>query len=184
MVDAFDSESQYEVLNLILDHQPITLFDTPDGALGEWLTATGEMSDVIAGRALGDQSLNDEQRRRIVAKLGDAFWVGRGMQSLETVLKLPDSPATRASVVDRLQDISNQTLPPETKAELSLRLILSLPSLAGEELVTVGRVVLKLGGRGALGKSAVVLQELDDDQRHALRTVFPDAKFLPDVSTT
>lgn len=178
-----DSDAHYDVLTAILEHQPMVLFETPDGALGEWLTAAGEMSDAIARRALGDQSLNDEQRRRIVAKLSDAFWVGGDMQSLETVLKLADAPTTRASVVHRLQDISNQSLSPERKAALSSRLISSLPYLAGEELVTVGTVVLKLGGRGTLEKSAAILEELDDDQRHALRTVFPDAKFLADVST-
>ena len=184
IVDVSDSDFHYDVLTAILEQQPITLFDTPDGALGEWLTATGEISDIIAGRALGDQSLNDEQRRRVAAKLTDAFWVRGDMQSVETVLKLTDAPTTRASVVDRLQDISNQSLSAERKAALSSHLIVSLPSLSGEELVTVGRVVLNLGGKGALEKSAAVLEELDDDQRHALRTIYPDSKFLADVSTS
>ena len=184
IVDVYDTDAHYDVLTTILGQQPRTLFDTPDGALCEWLTATGDMSDVIAGRVLGDHSLNDEQRRRVAARLTDAFWVGGGMQSVETVLKLADAPNTRASVVDRLQDISNQTLSAEKKAALSSHLIASLPSLSGEELATVGRVVLKLGGKGALEKSAAVLEELDGNQRHALRTIYPDSKFLTDVSTS
>ena len=183
IVDGYDTDAHDDVLTAILGQQPSTLFDTPDGALGEWLAATGDMSDVIAGRALGDHSLNDEQRRRVAARLTDAFWVGGDMQSVETVLKLADAPNTRVSVVDRLEDISNQSLSADKRAALSSRLIASLPSLSGEELATVGRVVLKLGGKGTLEKSAAVLEELDGDQRHALRTIYPDSKFLTEVST-
>ena len=184
IVDASDSDAHYDVLRAILEQQPTTLFNTPDGTLGEWFTATGDMSDAIARRALGDEALNDEQCRRVAAKLTDAFWVEGDMQSVETVLKLADAPSARASLVERLQDISNQSLPDERKTVLSSRLIASLPSLSGEELVTVGRVILKLGGRGALEKSAAVLEQLDGDQRHALRTIYPDSKFLADFSTS
>ena len=158
IADAYDTDAHYNVLVAVLEQQPKALFDTPDGALGEWLAATSDMSDVIAGRALGDHSLNDEQHRRVAAKVSDAFWVRGDMQSVETVLKLADTPNTRAFVVDRLQDISNQSLSAEKKATLSSHLIASLPSLSGEELATVGRVVLKLGGKGALEKSAAVLE--------------------------
>ena len=96
----------------------------------------------------------------------------------------PKLPNTRAFVVDRLQDVSNQSLSAVKKAELSSRLIASLPSLSGDELATVGRVVLKLGGRGALESSAAVLDQLDNDQRHTLRTIYPDSKFLTDVRTS
>ena len=184
VVDAYGTDDHYDVLTAILEQQPRHLFDKPDGALGEWLAATGDMTDVIAGRALGDHSLNDEQHRRVAAKLTDAFWVGGDMQSVETVLTIPDAPNTRASVVDRLQDISDQSLTAEKKAKLSSRLIASLPSLSGDELATVGRVVLKLGGKGSLESSAAVLNELDNDQRQTLRTIFPDAKFLTDVATS
>ena len=184
IVDAYDADAHYDVLTAIIEQPLRPLFDKPDGAVGEWLTATGDMSDVIAGRALGDQSLNDEQRRRVAAKLTDDFWVGGDMKSVETVLKLTDAPNTRTSVVDRLKDISSLPLSAERKATLSSRLIASLPSLSDEELVTVGRVVLKLGGKGALEKSAPVLEELDDDQRRDLRTIYPDSKFLSDVSTS
>ena len=184
IVDAYDTDAHYDVLTAILEQQPKPLFDTPDGALGEWLAATGDMSDIIAGRALGDHSLNDEQQRRVAAKMADAFWVWGDMQSVGSVLKRAEAANTRAFVVDRLQDVSNQSLSAVKKAEFSSRLIASLPSLSGDELATVGRVVLKLGGRGALESSAAVLDQLDNDQRHTLRSIYPDSKFLADVSAS
>ena len=184
VVDAYGSDAHYDVLAAILEQQPKPLFDTPDGALGEWMIAMGDMSDVIADRALGDPSLNDEQRRRVAAKLSDSFWVKRDMQAVETVLMIADAPNTRASVVGRLKDISNQSLSAEEKVKLVSRLIASLPSLSGDELATVGLVVLKLGGKGALEKSVAILNKLDDDQRETLRTIYPDSKILTDVGTS
>ena len=37
----------------VLEQQPKPLFDTPDGALGEWLAATGDMSDSHRRQGLG-----------------------------------------------------------------------------------------------------------------------------------
>ena len=184
IINTYDDDACFDVLEAILEQQPRPLFDTPDGALGEWLAATGDMSDGIVARALGDDSLNDEQHRRVAAKLTDAFWVSGDMHSVETVLRRADAPDTRASVLERLQDISNQSLSAGKKAKLSSRLIASLPSLSGDELATVGHVVLKLGGTGALEHAHSVLDELDNDQRHTLRTVLPGSKFLADVNTS
>ena len=183
IVDRYDADACFEVLEAILDQQPRTLFDTPDGALDEWLAATGHTSDVIAGRALRDDSLNDEQRRRVAAKVSNAFWVTGGMRCIETVLRRADAPNTRASVLERLPDISTQPLSAEEKAEFSSRLIASLPSLSGDQLANVAHVVQTLGGKGALESADGVLDELDDNQRHTLQTVFPGSKFLADANT-
>ena len=183
IVDTYDADACFEVLEAILEQQPRPLFDTPDGALGEWLAATGHMSDGIVVRALGDDSLNDEQHRRVAAKVTDAFWVSGAMHSVETVLRRAEGPDTRASVLERLPNISNQSLSAEEKAEFSSRLIASLPSLSGDELATVGQVVQTLGGKGALENAVGVLGELDNNQRRTLRTVFSGPKFLADVNT-
>ena len=181
IVDSYDDDACFEVLKAILEQQAKPLFDTPDGALREWLAATGDMSDGIAARALGDDSLNDEQHRRVAAKVTDTFWVSGDMHPVETLLRRADAPDTRASVLKRLQEIANQSPTAGQKAEFSSRLIASLPSLSGDELATVGHAVQTLGGKGAFQNASGVLDELDNDQRRVLRGVFPGSKFLADA---
>lgn len=184
VVAAYDADACFDVLKAILVPQPSTLFDTLDGALGQWLDAVGNTSDVIARRAFDDDSFNDEQHRRVAAKVTNAFWVGGDMQSIETVLTRADAPNTRASLIDRLGDISDQSLSAGDKAHLSSRLIASLPSLSGDEFATVAKVVRKLGGQGALEGSDDVLGELDDEQRHTLQTVFPGSKLSASINAS
>ena len=183
IADAYDDDALFDVLRALLEQQPESLFDTPDGALGEWLAATGHMSDVIAGRALDDDSFNDEQHRRVAAKVNDAFWVSRDMRCIETVLRRASAPNTRALLLERLQSISRQTLSGAKRSDFSSRLIDSLPSLSGDELANVAHALQTLGGKGALQSAGSVLADLDNDQRRTLRTVFPGANFLADIDT-
>ena len=178
VVAAYDADACFAVLRAILGQQPSTLFDAPDGAVGQWLAAAADMSDPIARRALADDSFNDEQHRRVAAKVTDAFWTSGDMQSVETVLKRADAPNTRGSLIERLQDISDQSLSAGDKADFSSRLIASLPTLSGDELANVAHIVRKLGGQGALQDSDSVLDELDDEQIHTLQSVFPGSKIL------
>ena len=180
----YDAEACFDVFKAILGQQPSTLFDTPDGAVSQWLAAVGDRSDDIARSALNDDSFNDEQHRRVAAKLTDAFWVSGDMQPLEAVLRRAGARKTRASLLDRLDDIAGQSLSIGKKADLSSRLIASLPSLSGDELVVVAQLVRKLGGQGALEDSHNVLNALDDDQKRTLQTVFPDSKHIGNVSAS
>ena len=184
IVDSYDADACFDVLKAILEQQPKDLFDLPDGALDEWLAATGHMSEVIAARALEDNSFNDAQYRRVAAKVTEAFWVGGDHRCVETVLRRASAPDTRALLIERLQDISSQSFSAGEQVELSSRLIAPLPSLAGDELAVVARVIRALGGKGALETAVDVLDELDSDQRRTLRGVFPNSKFLADVDSS
>ena len=182
VVAAYDADACFDVLSAILGQPPSALFDTPDGAVDQWLTAAGDMGDVIARRAFSDDSLNDEQHRRVAAKVTDAFWVSGDMQSVAAVLTRAGAPGTRASLVERLDDIADQTLSADAQADFSSRLIASLPSLSGDELANVAQVVRILGGQGALEDCDDVLDELDDEQTHTLQTVFRGSKRLATIN--
>ena len=184
VVSAQNFDTNYDVLKAILAHPEKSFFENPDGALSIWIAALGVMSDAIVDKALSDTSLNDEQHRRVTAKLPDEFWVRGDMHTLKTTLKNSDSPNNRASVIARLQDISNASISAEEKSKLASQLIQSLPFLSGDEFYTVGQSVRNLGGKGALEKSVDVLNTLDDDQRIILRKNFPDSKILTQLETS
>ena len=184
VVATYDVDACFDVLQAILGQHPYTLFDSPDGALSQWFAAAGNMSDVIATRALSDDSCNDEQHRRVAAQVTDEFWVSGDMQSVETVLRRHAAPKTRASVLERLQDISNQSLSASQKATFSSHLIASLPSLSADDIASVAQVVRKLGGKGALEKADSVVDELDDDQKRTLQSVFPDSRLLASIDVS
>ena len=179
---AYDVDACFDVLQAILGQQPSTLFDTPDGAVAAWLAAAGDRSDAIARRALGDDSFNDEQHRRVAAKVTDAFWVAGDMQSVETVLRRASAPNTRAALLDRLDAVSDPSLSAGDRADFSSRLIASLSSLSGDDLAHVARAVRKLGGQSALEDSDAVLDELDDDQKRTLQTVFRGSRRLAKIN--
>ncbi len=181
IVAAYDADACFAVLRATLGQQPSTLFDAPDGAVGYWLAAAQDTSDAIERMALGDGSFNDEQHRRVAAKVTDAFWTSGDMQSVEVVLKRTDEPNTRGALIERLHDISDQLLSAGDRAVFSSRLIASLPALSGDELASVTDVVRKLGGQGALEEFDSVLDELDDDQMHTLQTAFPSSKILAKI---
>lgn len=50
VVAEYDADDCFNVLEATLGQQPSTLFDTPDGALGQWFTAAGDKGDIIARR--------------------------------------------------------------------------------------------------------------------------------------
>ena len=175
-------DENFNVIEAILDQQPVELFDTPDGALAEWLNAARDKNDEIARRTLEDDHFNDAQHRRIAVKVSEEFWLSEGMDSIVTILKRTKEPNTRASLLEHLQRISPQSLAVGERAKLSSHLIKSLPSLSGDELAKIGQIVNQLGGTGALENAVGVLAELENEQRRTLRTYFPNSKFLDDIT--
>ena len=53
VVAAYDADECFDVLEAIVEQPPSELFDTPDGALGQWLALAGDRSDAIARRGVG-----------------------------------------------------------------------------------------------------------------------------------
>ena len=162
----------------------VPIRDLPFTAREVQIVATRHTSDVITARALEDDSFNDAQHRRVAAKVTDAFWVREDHRCIETVLSRANAPDTRALLIERLQEILSQSLSAVEQTEISSRLIAPLPSLAGNELETVAQAIRTLGGKGALETADDVLDELDNDQRHTLRGVFPSSKLLADVDSS
>lgn len=178
VADAQPSEASYEVLKGVLASQPNPLFDVPDGVVKFWLDALRDKAFAISEQAMSDDVLNDAQKRRVASKLDDSFWTDGDMNAVQSILTSSTASETRALVIDRVKVIAEQSLSPDLKTGLSSRLIASLSSLAGDQLDTVSRAILKLGGKGALENSVTILDAFDTDQIEILRKVFPDSRSL------
>lgn len=177
VADAHESEANYDVLKGALSSPPKPLFELPDGAVESWLDSIRDRPFALAERALADDTLNDTQKRRVAARLDDAFWTDGEMNSVQSVLRSSAAVKTRALVIDRITKIVEQSLPTDSKVNLAARLIGSLPSLSGDQFDSVARSISKLGGKSALENSAA-LNELDDNQMEILRKVFPESREL------
>lgn len=182
VADTHESEANYDALKGALSSPPKALFESPDGAVGLWLDSIRDKAFAIAERALADDALNDAQKRRVAAKLDDAFWTDGEMNAVRAVLTSATANETRALMIDRIAKIVEQSIPTDSKANLASRLIESLPSLSGDQFETVARSISKLGGKSALENSDA-LNGLDTNQIEALMRVFPASRSLAKLKT-
>ncbi|WP_143596416.1 hypothetical protein [Tistlia consotensis] len=173
----FDSNKRHDVARRILASLPVTLLEKPDGALGCWVSCVAEEDPGFAIDLLADDGFNDEQRNRILARVGDEA-LAEAPASLDGVLKDATRPKTRNALIERLTQVGKCCTSKSARSRLAERMIASLPMLSGEELHSVGRQIADLGGVSALERNEEVLAKLDAEQSRVLANAFPSSRRL------
>ncbi len=179
---AFDRAKRQEAAKLVLGSAPVPLIERPDGAFECWILAVGEDDPRFAIDLLADDSLNDEQRSRILALIGDSTLAVDSPPSIEAVLKDTTRPKTRSALIGRLAQVRQVCSSDGAKSKLVEHLIASLPSLEGEDLYTVTREIGDLGGRSALERDFGILKMLDSDQMAVVAKALPGSRQLRDAA--
>ncbi|MFT4714054.1 MAG: hypothetical protein ACI8W1_002554 [Candidatus Azotimanducaceae bacterium] len=132
----------------------------------------------IAIDLLADDSLNDEQKSRVLALTGDSALAVDSPASIELVLQDTAVPKTRDALIGRLSEVAQAIGTDSGKSKLAEHLIVSLPSLSGEDLHTVTRQIGDLGGQGSLERNDDVLDMLDSEQIDVVAKVFRTSRKL------
>jgi hypothetical protein len=178
--NGFDENQRFEAAKAIVDLSPVPLFEKPDGALEFWISAVTDSESRFSIDFLADKSLNDEQRNRVLLQIGDAA-LASSPASIEALLKDTEHPIARSTLVERLAQVGQACNSMSAKSELAEHMIVSLPSLSGEELHSVARQVCNLGGESALERNGEVLGMLDQEQVEVLVKAFPSSRQLREV---
>jgi len=177
----FDENKRHDAAKLVLGLPPVPLLAKPDGALDYWVSAVTDDSPGFAIDLLADDGLNDEQRNRVLARIGEAVLAGIPA-SIEAALKDATRSKTRNALVERLSQIGQACPSDAARSQLAHHLIASLPSLAGEDLHSVARQIGELGGVSALERNDGVLGMLDPEQSRVLAKAFPSSRRLRDAA--
>lgn len=175
---SFDRNMRHEAAKLILNSVPAPLLERPDGGLERWVLAISEDDPRIVLDLLADDSLNDEQMYRVLLLVGDRMLAADSPTSIEVILKDQARPKTRSALIVRLAQLVKNCEPDGAKSTLADHLILSLPSLSGEDLYTVSKQISDLGGGSALERSEGVLSMLGRDQIGVVSKAFPTSRKL------
>ncbi|RWL85665.1 MAG: hypothetical protein EOR67_21590 [Mesorhizobium sp.] len=168
----FDEDKRFDAARRILGSSPVSLLEEPDGAFECWVSAVSQDDPGFANDLLADDGLNDEQRNRVLARVGDAALAG-APALIETLLKDTTRPKTRGVLVERLPQVGQACSSRSAKSKLAEHMILSLPLLSGEELYSVARQIGDLGGVSSLERNDEVLGMLDEEQTSVLEKAFP-----------
>jgi len=179
---AFDRDKRHEAAKLVLGSAPVPLLERPDGAFECWALAVDKDDPEFAIDLLADDSLNDEQKSRVLVLIGDSTLAADSPASIETVLKDTARPKTRSALIGRLAQVAQACGSDSAKSKLAEHLIASLPSLSGEDLHTVTRQIGDLGGGSALERNDGILSMLDSDQIDVVAKAFPASRKLRDTA--
>lgn len=179
---AFDKNMRHDAATLVLGSAPVPLFESPDGALECWVSTVDKDDPGIAINLLTDDSLNDQQKSRVLVLIGDSTLAAASPASIEAVLKDTARPITRSALIGRLAQVAQACGSDSVKSKLADHLIASLPSLSGEDLHTVSRQIGDLGGRSALERNDGILSMLDSDQIDVVAKAFPASRQLRDAA--
>jgi hypothetical protein len=179
---AFDKDKRHGAAKLVLGSAPVPLLERPDGAFECWVLAADENDSGIAIDLLADDSLNDEQKSRVLVLIGDSTLAVDSPASIEVVLKDTARPKTRSALIGRLAQVAQACNSGSAKSKLAEHLIASLPSLSGEDLHTVTGQIGYLGGGSVLERSDGILSMLDRDQIDVIAKAFPASRPLRDMA--
>jgi hypothetical protein len=172
IASAFDKDKRHDAAKLVLTSTPVPLFERPDGAFESWVSAGTECDPGFAINLLADDDLNDEQKNRVLARTDDLALVSAPL-SVEALLKDTTRPKTRSALVERLSDGIRACPSDSARSRLAKHMIVSLPSLSGDDLYSVARYIGDLGGVSALERDDETLGMLDGDQTNVLAKAFP-----------
>jgi hypothetical protein len=178
--NAFDKDKRHDAAKRVLASAPVPLLERPDGAFEWWVSAGTERDPGFVIDLLADDGLNDEQRNRVLARVGDSALVG-APASVEALLKDTTHPKTRSALVGRLTQVIQDCPSDSARSRLAKHLIVSLPSLSGDELYSVARNIDDLGGISALERDDETLGMLDGDQTDVLAKAFPTSRRIRDA---
>ena len=173
----FKDKERHDTATGILGSLPVSLDERPDGALEYWVSAVAGENPEFAVDLLTDESLNDEQRNRVLVRIGDAA-LAAAPASVEALLKDTTRPTTRTALVERLAQVGPACSSDSARSKLAEHMILSLPMLSGEELYSVARQIAELGGVSALERNDDILGQLDEEQIGALVKSIPSSRRL------
>lgn len=176
----FDEGKRHDAARGILGSSPVSLLERPDGAFEYWVSAVTGDDPEFAIDLLADDSLNDEQRNRVLVRIGDDALAGTPA-SIEALLKDTTRPKARSALVERLAQVGQACSSKSARSKLAEHMIVSLPLLSGEELHAVARQIADLGGVSAFERNDEVLGMLDDEQISVLAKVFPSSRRLRDA---
>lgn len=179
---AFNGDKRHAAARLVLDSAPVPLFERPDGAFECWILAVAKDDSGFVIDLFADESLNDEQKTRVLILIGDSTLATDSPTSIEAALKDSARPKTRSALIGRLAQVKHACGSESAKSKLARHLIASLPSLSGEDLHTVTRQIGDLGGRSALERDDGILSMLDSDQIDVVAKVFPASRRLRDAA--
>lgn len=177
---AFDDNKRHDTAERILGSAPVPLLEKPDGALELWVSTVAGDHPGFAVDLLADDSLNDEQRNRVLARIGDTALAGVPA-SIEALLKDTTRPKTRGALVERLAQVGLACTSDSGRSKLAEHMTVSLPLLSGEELHAVARQIGDLGGVSALERNDEILAMLDAEQIGVLAKAFPSSHRLRNI---
>lgn len=178
--NAFNRDKRNDTAKRVLASALVPLFERPDGAFEWWVSAATECDPGFVIDLLADDGLNDEQRNRVLARIDDSALVG-APASVEALLKDSTRPKTRSSLIGRLTQVIRACRSDSARSRLASHMIVSLPSLSGDELHSAARNIGDLGGISALERDEETLGMLDADQADVLAKVFPASRRIRDA---
>ena len=174
---AFDKDRRREAAAKILGSTPVPLFERPDGALEFWTSSVSAADPQFILKLLVDDGLNDEQRKRVLVQIEDTVLASNPAE-IEALLKDAERQKTRSALIERLAQVAQACASTSGKSKLAEHLIVSLPSLTGEHLVSVARQIDALGGISALERNDEVLEALDEEQTSIVSKTIPTSRRL------
>ena len=178
--NAFDKDKRRDAAKHILASAPVLLLERPDGAFEWWVSSGTGCDPEFSVDLLAEDSLNDEQRNRVFARVDDSALPGTPAV-VEALLKDSTRPKTRSALVERLPQVIQACPSGIARSRLADHMIESLPSLSGNELYSVARNIGDLGGISALERSDKTLGMLDGDQANVLAKAFPTSHRIRDI---
>ncbi|SHF38455.1 KAP family P-loop NTPase fold protein [Acidocella aminolytica] len=178
--NVFDKDKMHDTAKRVLASAPVPLLERPDGAFELWVSAGTECDPKFVIDLLADDSLNDEQRNRVLARIDNSALPG-APAAVEALLKDSTRPKTRSALVERLPQVIRACPSDIARSRLANHMIASLPSLSGNELHLVARNIGDLGGISALERDDKILGMLDGEQVDILTKVFPTSSRIRDA---
>ncbi len=178
--NVFDKDKMHDTAKRVLASAPVLLLERPDGAFELWVSAGTECDPKFVIDLLADDSLNDEQRNRVLARIDNSALPG-APAAVEALLKDSTRPKTRSALVERLPQVIRACPSDIARSRLANHMIASLPSLSGNELHLVARNIGDLGGISALERDDKILGMLDGEQVDILTKVFTTSSRIRDA---
>ena len=181
---AQDREQSVNTALEILSADPVTMNAQPDGALSAWLDVLGKELVPVVESLLSSGDLNDVQKERVHRRAldrKDALGLEFFGAAIPRAIEDGSNPRLRAAAVESTSEIAELATSAPTKSELVGQLVPSLPSVSGEELASLVRVIRELGGKGALERASETVGKIDDENLEIIVREFPESGALKKI---
>ncbi|MBS3651039.1 hypothetical protein KEU06_20725 [Pseudaminobacter sp. 19-2017] len=176
-----DEQRQLAIARELLVAPPKEINSLPDGALTMWLSSLGSGEGAVLATLLQDDTLNEEQRERVLSyamsrrrELGLTFF----LEVAPIILSRTGEAKPLAILVNGMEDILVLATDSDQKSSLAGALVPTLPNLPKESLLPVARAIGQLGGKGILERDSDALRSMDTDQLDILMRAVPGSKVI------